>query len=85
LSKKFWPPPQDAKWSELEENRHNHLISGALHDTDTQVTEYERYQFILYDKNGTEALLFRPRSSIIKIGMRLFESVLKHFITEETP
>lgn len=84
VNRHFWPPPQDAKWSELEEKRHNHLLNAVLHDERTQISEYSRYEFILSDREGSEALLFRPRSMIIRIGMRLFGAVLDLFPISES-
>lgn len=81
----FWNFKASDKWSELEEGRHNRLLRGALHDPDTEVTEYDRFQFILFDKTGTEALLFRPRSIVTRVGMRLFNAVLRLIPNSQTP
>lgn len=75
----FWDFPASAKYGELREGRHNTLLEGALKSPQTRLTEFQRYEFILYDNEGTEALLFRPRSIVARIGLRLYRAVLDLF------
>lgn len=75
----FWDIPASAKWSELDENRHKRLLKEALNDKMTGITTYERDQYILYDKQGIEALVYRPKTVLTKISMRLYHAVLLLF------
>jgi len=83
--KRFWDFPAYCKYAELQEGRHNYLLSEALHDSDTGVTEYQRNEFILYDKEGTEALLYRPKSVVGRVGMRLYRAVVDLTSNNQTP
>lgn len=77
----FWQFRASDKWGELKEGQHNRLLRGALSDPNTEVTEFARFEFILSDKDGTEALLFRPRSAVSRVGLRLYRAVLDQFIS----
>lgn len=75
----FWDFPAHAKYGEILEGRHHRLLEGALKSPQTRLTEFQRNEFILYDDEGTEALLFRPQSLVARVGMRLYRAVLDLF------
>lgn len=81
---RFWDFPASAKYGEIIEGRHNRLLHGALNDHDTSITEFRRNEFIVYDKEGSEALLFRPRSIITRVGMRLYHAVVELIPNNQT-
>lgn len=73
----FWDFPASAKYGEIIEGRHNRLLQGALNDHSTCISEFRRNEFIVYDKEGSEALLFRPKSIVTRIGLRLYRAVVE--------
>ena len=76
----FWQNiPHSSKIGEVQEDRHLRLLHNVLYDPNTYISTAERNSYILYDAQGTEALLFRPKSIISRIGMRLFSAMLNIF------
>jgi hypothetical protein len=51
----------------------------VLYDPNTYIAENERNCYILYDADGNEALIFRPKRLVTRVGMRLFKAVLDLF------
>ena len=50
-----------------------------MYDPNTYISVYDRNSYILYDSQGVEALLYRPKSLITRIGTKLYYAVIKLF------
>ena len=73
----FWQNiPPWAKWDEIEEVKHNHILKPVLNDCDTGVSWEGRDDYILYDRGGLEALLYRPTNFLNRISMRILYAIL---------
>lgn len=70
----FWQFPHCAKYDEIKEERHAHLLVGALSDRETNIEKVDRDTFSLYGKD--EALLIRPVSFVVRIGLELYRAFL---------
>lgn len=80
----FWTEiPHSSKIGELQEGRHNRLLHEVLYDPNTCISVYDRNSYILYDAQGTEALIYRPKGLIARIGIKLYSAVLGLFPREE--
>lgn len=76
----FWENiPHSAKWSELREDRHKRLLCSVLHDPNTYISPYDRNCYLLYDATGEEALVYRPKSIIGRVGMLLYDAICQLF------
>ncbi len=85
MKTKFWTEiPHSAKYSEINEYKHKRLLADVLYDPNTFISVYDRNSYILYDNNGIEALLFRPKSLITRIGAKLYYAVVRLFPGEYT-
>lgn len=70
----FWRDiPECAKWDELNEKKHLHLLEGVLHDAETNVYPSARDEYFLYGPE--QSLLFRPQSKLWKLTMILYSAV----------
>lgn len=73
----FWDLPAWAKWDELHENSDDYLLGPALKDSLTEI-EKSNQDYILYSEKG-EALLFRPKKLIPRLGMELYFRMMQVF------
>lgn len=73
----FWNNiPRSAKWDVLQDERHAYLWQRALKDSTTGVERIDN-DYILY--GSEEALLLRPKLAVMKIGMTLYDTMLRVF------
>lgn len=70
----FWDFPHSAKYDEIREDRHMHLLWGALADPLTGIDKVDRETYILFGEN--EALLIRPKSLSVWVGLELYRAFL---------
>lgn len=70
----FWNFRASDKWDEIDIVRHPKLWSGALSDPDTGAYALKRGEYVLYGPE--EALLFRPKRAVFRVGMELYLALL---------
>lgn len=74
MKQSFWLTiPHSAKWDELNESRHIHLLEGSLQDSQTFVYKSGRDEYFI--SGEVEALLFRPKSFVWKMALELYTSM----------
>lgn len=75
MSTSFWNFPKSCKYDVLVEERHIHLIHGALCDPQTRIENLENHDFLVY--GDEEALLIKkPTSAPLRLALYLYSALL---------
>ena len=74
MSISFWNFPKSCKYDVLTEERHVHLIHGALCDSNTSIEKVNR-DFLAY--GDEEALLIKePKSPPLRLALQLYTALV---------
>lgn len=73
MNTSFWNFPKSCKYDVLTEERHVHLIHGALCDSNTSIEKVNR-DFLAY--GDEEALLIKePKSPPLRLALSLYHAL----------
>jgi hypothetical protein len=73
----FWDFNPWDKYDVIEE-KHLHLLTGALRDSETNIDQLDHSTFILYGKQ--EALLLQTKNKILKWTLQLYSAFVNSSI-----
>ncbi len=74
MSISFWNFPKSCKYDVLTEERHVHLIHGALCDPQTKLEKVD-HDFLMY--GDEEALLVKkPNSAPLRLALHLYSALV---------